>query len=104
MGLVGLINFYKSSVNELVFLLKAKCSGSHEDISDLNSSLSGIGVKREQCVELFDDFLVKDRVLVSDWFGHDGLKIFLVDLSSGQHSTESFSFVLIKIIYFGLIK
>lgn len=98
MSLIGFINFYKSSVNEFIFILKTECGGSHEDISDLNSSLPGIGVKGEHRVEFFDEFLVKDRVFVSNWLGHDGLKILFMNLFSRQHFTESFTYELIKII------
>ena len=55
-------------------------------------------------MKLLNDFLVKDGILVANGFGHDRLKILVVNLFSGWHFTESLILVLIKIIFISFIK
>lgn len=98
-AVVGFVDLLNGSVDEFVFLLKTKSGGSHEDISHLNSSLSGIWIEGEHWVKFFNEFLIKNGILVPNRFGHDGVEILFVNFSSWQHFTESFLFVLIKILY-----
>lgn len=43
----GVMNFLQKSEHEFVFLIKAKGTGSHEELSNIGSSLSWISIEAE---------------------------------------------------------
>ena len=47
----AVINFVEKSEDELVFSVEAESAGSHESVSDVGSSLSGVSVKAEESVK-----------------------------------------------------
>ena len=49
----------------------------HEDISDIGSALSGVGIEGEHGVEVGDVLGGEDGVFTADILGHDSFEIFL---------------------------
>jgi len=52
----GILDLGEKSENKLVFGVKTKSAGSHENVSYISSSLSWISVKGEESVKLGDVF------------------------------------------------
>jgi hypothetical protein len=73
----GFAHFNQDSENNVVLLVQTQTLCSHDDILDINSSLSGICVKGEKRVKLDDMFWREDRVFSGDILLEDGLEIFL---------------------------
>lgn len=55
--------FVNESEDVFIFGVKAEGGGSEEDISDICSSLTGVGIERKDCVEFSDVFCTEDRIL-----------------------------------------
>lgn len=73
----------EDSVDKFVFGVELEDFGGHEDVSDIEHSLSGVGVEVEQVVEIFQLILVEEGVLGSNVLFHDSLEVLLESLSSG---------------------
>ena len=52
----GILDLSEKSENKLVFGVKTKSAGGHENVSNIGSSLSGVSVKGEESVKFGDVF------------------------------------------------
>lgn len=50
----GIMHLLQQPEHELVFLVEAESASSQKEFSDIGSSLPGVGVEREESVELGD--------------------------------------------------
>lgn len=75
------MDLVEESEDELVFGVEAEGGGGEEDITDIGSALTGVGVEGEDCVQLSNVVSTEDRVFGSDVLGKDCLKILLLELS-----------------------
>jgi hypothetical protein len=76
----AVVNFVEKSDDNLVFWVKAQGGGGEQNVSNISSSLTRIGVKRENCVDFGDVVGWEDRIFWSDVLGEDGFEILLCDL------------------------
>jgi hypothetical protein len=77
----GVVDFREESEDKLVFVIESESAGCDQQISDISSSLSGIGIEGEEGVKFLDVIGREDWVLGSDVFGEDGLEFFLLSFS-----------------------
>ena len=75
------MNLLEESEDEFVFGVEAQGAGSHEEVSDVSSSLPGVGVEREESMEFDDVIGGEDGVFGGDILGEHGLEFFLLDFS-----------------------
>ena len=80
----SIMDFVKKSEDELVFGIETKSTCSHEDVSDIGSSLSGISIEGEEGMKLSDVFRWEDGVFGGYILGKDGFEFFLLDFSFGH--------------------
>lgn len=59
----GILDLLEESENEFVFVVESEGACGHEEIANICSSLSGVSVKREECVEFGDVLGGEDWVL-----------------------------------------
>lgn len=83
----------KDSEYNIILFIQAQGFGSHDDILDVSSSLSGISIKREQLMEFNNMLIWEDRVFSDNFFSEDSLEIFGLGLSSWHF------FVYFNLIY-----
>ena len=77
-------NFVKGSEDNVVFLVEAQSFGGHEDVLDINSSLSRVGIKWEEGVDFSNTVVGEDGVLSDNILGEDSLEIFGLNLFSAH--------------------
>ena len=75
----------QDSENDVVFLVQAQGFSSHDDIFNINSSLSWVGIKGEQSVEFNDVLGSEDGVFSGNILLEDGLEVFVKDFFSGHN-------------------
>jgi len=79
-----IMDFVKKSEDELVFGIETKSACSHEDVSDVGSSLSGISIEGEESMKFGNVIGWEDGVFGGDVFTEDGFEFFLLDFSFGH--------------------
>ena len=77
-------DFLQCSENNLEFCVKTQSLSSHQNISDISSSLSWVSIKRKHWVKVSNEIKREDWVLSSNIFSQDSFQIFLLLFSSGQ--------------------
>lgn len=80
----GVVDFLNKSEDEFILGIETESAGSHEHISDVCSSLPGVGIEGEEGVELGDMFWRENWVFGGDVFGEDGLEFFFLNLLLGH--------------------
>lgn len=74
------MHFLQQPEHELVFLVEAEGASSHQEFSDICSPLPGVGVEREESVELGDSVGREYCVFGANVLGKHCLELFCLDI------------------------
>ena len=74
----------KEAEDQLVFGVKAEGGGGDEEISDVGSSLAGVGVEGEEGVQLSDVFRGEHGILDGDVLAQNSPEFLFLDLLLGH--------------------
>ena len=84
----------KHSEDDVILLIESESTSSHENVFDVDSSLPGVCIEGEECVDLRNVFDVEDGVFGGNVLGQDGLEILGLDIFSA-HQMCKLQFILI---------
>lgn len=75
-----IMDFLQQPEDELVFLIETKGASSEQEFSDIGSSLSRVGVEREESVELSNSIWGEYCVFGANVLGKHCLQLLLLDI------------------------
>lgn len=81
------IDFLDESEDELILDIKSEGASSEKDISCIGSSLTRIGIEREEGVQFRNAFGAEHWVLGTDVLGKHCLEFLLLDLTLGHYGS-----------------
>ncbi len=80
-----ILNFLEKSEDDFIFSIETESGGSDEKLSYIGSSLTRVGIKREERVKFGDLLRWEDWIFGSDVFAKDCFEFFIEDIFSWSH-------------------
>ena len=80
----GVVDFREESEDKLIFVVKAKSAGSHENVSNVGPPLPRVSIKWEESMELSNVIWREDWIFGGNVFCEDGFELFFLDFSLGH--------------------
>ncbi len=84
----------KDSEDDVILLIESESTSSHENVLDVDSSLPGVCVEGEECVNFRNVFNIEDGIFGGNVLGENGLEILGLDIFSA-HQMCKLQFILI---------